>query len=247
MFPFSSPTPRAQRAPTCGSQSSIKNRLSSIVYRLLLPSLLLPFLSTCGPAPVAPATSAVTTATATVRYQQDKRLLEATVQLDATDAPAPTLLGTPLEPLTTAGAGTFRTRRVSTLPAQLRLGVTTTAGEQTIDWNFSAPFADSLPPTLSNSASARIPVLDAGLTKTESLVMFFEPRIRTLTPRRLQLVGPTSTGYLTLRKEALADIAPGDYRVYFVKQQLQKDTTGALASSIQTEYFTISREVTVTE
>lgn len=218
---------------------------------VLLPPLFVLLLCTCGPAPeqAAAAYDGPTKLAGTLRYQQDQRLLEATLRVDPAvpDGPAPLLLGSALEPLATAGTGRFRTRRSSALPTRLSAGMPCTDREAcTTHWNFVPPFADSLPAVLSKSRNQQIPVLEKGLTAEESLVVFFEPRIRK-TPHRLQLIGPTATGFVTLRREALADIPAGDYRIYLVKQQLHRDSTDRLVSTVQTEYFTRSREVTVTE
>lgn len=226
----------------------------SRVTTLLLSSLLIPLLCTCDRAQQQQGQQVLnhvgpTRLAGTLRYQQGSNLLEATLQLHPAiqDGPAPLLLGTPLEPLATAGAGRFRARRTSALPTTLSVGIPCSDREAcTTRWEFTPPFPDSIPPILSKSKMSRIRILAGGLTAEESLVMFFEP-VLPKTPRRLQLIGPTSTAYLTLRSEALSDIPTGDYRVYFVKQQLHKDSTASLVSSMQTEYFTTSREVTVTE
>lgn len=226
--------------------------LSPRVITIALASLLIPLLYTCDRAPKGPQTQqhdGPTRLAGTLRYQQGSSLLETTMQLDPAikDGPAPLLLGSPLEPLPTAGAGRFRARRSSALPTSLSAGIPCPDREAcTTRWEFTPPFADSIPPVLSKSKTSRIPILDGGLTEAESLVMFFEP-VLPKTPRRLQLIGPTSTGFLTLRREALSDIPTGKYRVYLVKQQLHKDSTASLVSSIQSEYFTTSREVTVVE
>ncbi|MGB3801155.1 MAG: hypothetical protein WA952_15160, partial [Lewinella sp.] len=105
-------------------------------------------------------------------------------------------------------------------------------------------YIDSLPDTLHRDQVVNFSVSDRGLTERESLVIFFEPGDRS-TPRRILVSGPTSTGVVSLPTQAIDDIAPGDYEVYFVKQRLFKDQIGTTKASIQTEYFTESKDVVV--
>ena len=136
-----------------------------------------------------------------------------------------------------AGAGHFRGRRTLPFTSPIKLTVPCTTSPCLLDIAFTPPFADSIPAIINKKQSVRFAAGNIGLLATENLVAFFEPDNRAA-PRRILLQGPTSTGRLSLPKEALSDIPEGKYQVYLVKQQLQKDSLSTLQSSIQTEYFT---------
>lgn len=184
-----------------------------------------------------------TTVAGTLRYQESGQVLEATLTLNPSDslpnAPTPTLFGTAMPRLRLAGNGTFRERRSLVLPPSLSLTVPCSTGDCPLNIGFNPPFIDSLPPVISKAKTLSVPVATAGLSARESLVVFFEPKDRS-TPERIQLVGPTSSGTLTLPKKTLANIPAGEYEIYLIKQQLFKDSTAAFKASIQTEYFTKS-------
>lgn len=205
-------------------------------------SALLPACSSPEPVPVVAGT---------IRYQQDQQLLEATLRIVPSDsaatAPQPSLFGTAMSPAPLRGAGYYRTRRQLAWPETFRLTVPCPAGPACpLDYRFVAPFIDSVPPVLFLGQSVRFPVATTGLTASESLVLFLEPVDRSA-PRRIQLLGPTDSGQLTLRKEVFADVPAGNYQLYLVKQQLQKDSTADLKASMQLEYFTRSIPVEVRE
>lgn len=223
------------------------NRPSGITFAFTL--LFLTFLCTCGRAPqkqVGP-----TTVAGTIRYQEDGQLLEASVSLEPVDSSStaiyPTLFGTAMNPLTLAGPGRYRARRSLPFPTDLRLTAPCPDGPAcAVAYRFIAPSSDSIPALIEKSKTLRFPVGSVPLAKDESLVVFFEPDDRSA-PRRLQLLGPSSSNFLTVRKEALSDIPAGKYQVYLVKQQLYKASSPSLVSSMQTEYFTVSRAVEVVE
>jgi len=209
---------------------------------LLFPLLL----CTCGRDQQIP-----TVVAGTIRYQQDNQLLEATVRLEPIDSSAnaiyPSLFGTAMTPSPLAGPGRFRTRRSLAFPNTFRLTVPCPDGPNCpLDYQFAPPFSDSIPPSLTLGKSVQFPVAATGLSAEESLVIFFEPADRS-TPHRIQLLGPTASGNLTLRKEVFADIPPGAYEVYLVKQQLKKDSTASIMASFQTEYFTKARSIEIME
>ncbi|MFT7120552.1 MAG: hypothetical protein ACJAZ9_000726 [Neolewinella sp.] len=216
---------------------------------LFLSLLFLLNLSTCAPA--QKSSKPTTNFTGTIRYQQPRQLLEANFRITPVDNTInviyPTLFGTAMAPFEPTGPGNYRTRRNLPFPTTLQLTAPCSDGPNCpLSLNFQPPFSDSIPRELSKSQSAIFPVGTVGLTKAESLIIFFEPADHS-TPRRIQLVGPTSTGNLTLRKEAISDIPAGEYLVYLVKQGVQKDSSAALVSSVQMEYFTKSKPVLVTE
>lgn len=179
----------------------------------------------------------------TLRYQETGQVLEATLRVHPTDtlpnAPTPTLFGTALPRLRLAGNGIFRGRRSLALPPNIALTVPCPTGDCPLSIDFSPLFIDSLPPVVSKGNTLSVPVASTGLSAEESLIVFFEPKDRSA-PERIQLVGPTSTGILTLPKKTLATIPTGEYEIYLIKQQLFKDSTTNLQASIQTEYFTKS-------
>ena len=217
--------------------------------RLFFLSLLFTtFLCTCDR---APQRTEPTVVVGTLRYQANNNVLEATLQMTPVDTSAaavfPTLFGTAVQPLALAGTGNFRARRKVAWPGKVNLTVPCADGPNcplTVD--FAAPFADSIPARISKEKSLQFAVADRGMTEDESLIFFFEPADRSR-PRRLQLIGPTDTGVLTVRKEALAAIPTGEYQVYLVKQQLAKDSTAKVVSSFQIEYFTASRALEVVD
>lgn len=210
---------------------------------LLFPLLL----CTCGRA--QQSQDGPTVIAGTIRFQQTNQLLEATLRVSPVDSSEnaiyPTLFGTAMTPAPLVGPGRFRTRRSLAFPNTFRLTVPCQEGPNCpINYQFTPPFSDSIPPLLIQGKSAFFPVANAGLADNESLVLFFEPEDRSA-PRRIQLLGPTSTGQFTLRKEVFADIPTGVYEVYLVKQQLQKDSTTSIISSLQTEYFTKATTVEI--
>jgi len=184
---------------------------------------LLSVLCTCDPAPESfpPAT-----VTATVRYQETSQMLEATLSLEPVDSTInaiyPTLFGTAMESMPLVGPGRYRTRRNLPFPVDIGFTVPCPDGPNCpLTYSFLPPTADSIPEQINKTKSLRFAVGTAGMEEGESLVVFFEPANRS-TPRRLQLLGPTKSKYLTLRKEALTDIPAGAYEVYLVKQRLDK-------------------------
>ena len=210
--------------------------------RLLRFTVLLPLISllcTCGPAPKKAAEP--TAVVGSIRYDEGSQLLESTLTVSPLPLTPPAVLGTTLRELTAMGPGHYRGRQQTNFPAAIDLNI---AGQPAQVIRFSPPFSDSLPPTLLTSRTAKIPAMRGGLADNESLVFFLEPEDRS-TPKRILLQGPSNSGVLTLPKQSLADVKPGRYAAYFVKQQLQKDSTASLETSLQTEYFTKSVTVEV--
>ncbi|MBB4077514.1 hypothetical protein GGR28_000115 [Lewinella aquimaris] len=210
--------------------------------RFLLPLIILGF-TCCGPAEPTPVAE-VKTVSGNLRYQEDARTLQAELVLpDSTERP-PTFLGDPMRPLRGFPARRFRLERVQDLPGDIRFSVT----EQGAVANFSFPFhrvyIDSLPDTLRRTEAANFAVGDRGMTEEESLLLFFEPADRS-NPKRILVTGPTDSGIVSLPTSAINDISPGEYSVYFVKQQLYKDRHKNLRVSVQAEYFTRSQPLTV--
>ncbi|TXF91469.1 hypothetical protein FUA23_01885 [Neolewinella aurantiaca] len=198
-------------------------------------------LCTCGPAEVKEVEP--TTVIGSIRYEESPKLLEATLNVTPTPVTAPAIVGNTLNSVSGVGNGHYRGRLQTEFSAAFDLNVT---GHPAIVVRFSAPFADSIPAVLSKSRSVKIPTMKTGLTENENLVLFLEPKDRSV-PKRILLQGPTSTGILTLPKETMTDVKPGRYTAYLIKQQLQKDSTATLKTSLQTEYFTKSIPVEVKE
>ena len=212
----------------------------------LLTLLLLTLLCTCGPAPkqAVPAT----VATGTVRYQEDIQRLDADLSIAPIGSYVPALYGSAMPPFERAGAGHFRSRRSLPFPGKVSFSIPCGAAEGLCphDLPFTAPFADSIPVAFSQSNTLSFPAGTTGLLEAEKLVVFFEPDDRSA-PTRITLQGPTQSGRVTIPKKALLDVAPGKYQVYLIKQQLYKDSTSVLQTSLQTEYFTKSIAVTVSK
>lgn len=178
-----------------------------------------------------------------IRYDESTQLLEANLTVSPVPATAPAVLGTTLSPLAGMGAGHYRGRQQTEFTDPMDLNVSGHPGQVI---RFSRPFADSIPTVLYKSRTAKIPVMHTGLTDKESLVFFLEPKDRS-TPKRILLQGPSNSGILTLPKESMSDVNPGRYTAYFIKQQLQKDSTATLETSLQTEYYTKSIYIEVKE
>lgn len=212
-------------------------------------SLLLPLLlCTCGPAQNL-ETVLQTAATGSVRYHQDQQILEASLNLSPAPAKAPSLFGTLLPTLPETGPGNYKLRKKIAFPTDFSFSLPCGKGQTTdcpLDFTFTPPFIDSLPAVMSRNTTIRFVAGEKGLSKQESLEVFFEPVNRS-EPHRMLVQGPTKRGTITLPKLAMADLAPGLYDVYLVKQQLNRDSTAALQHSLQTEYFTNTRRVNVTE
>ncbi len=209
--------------------------------RIALLLCLSTFLCTCGPAKKTNEESTVVLGN--IRYEESSQLLEANLTVSPVPTTAPAVLGTTLNQLTGMGPGHYRGRQQVEFTDVIDVSV---AGQPAQVIRFTPPFSDSIPAVLSKSRTAKIPAMRVGLTDRESLVFFLEPKDRS-TPKRVLLQGPSNSGILTLPKESISDVKPGQYTAYFVKQQLQKDSTGTLETSLQTEYFTTSIPIEVKE
>jgi hypothetical protein len=198
-------------------------------------------LCTCGPA--QNANNDPTVVIGNIRYDEGTQLLEANLTVSPVPTSAPAVLGNTLNPLTGMGAGHYRGRQQTEFTDVIDLSI---PGQPAQVIRFSAPFADSIPAVLRKSRTAKIPAMRSGLTDAESLVFFLEPADRS-TPKRILLQGPSNSGTLTLPKESITDVKPGRYSAYFVKQQLQKDSSATLETSLQTEYFTEAIPIEVKE
>ncbi|MFK8161444.1 MAG: hypothetical protein AB8H12_03190 [Lewinella sp.] len=206
---------------------------SKVIAYGVLPLLLILLLCTCGPAPKTTPVSLV----GNIRYDESTQVLNVDVAIDPLGNGFPTLYGSAMPALPAAGAGHFRGRRTIPFASPIKLSIPCTSKPCPLDLAFTPPFADSIPAIINKQQSVRFAACNTGLQASENLVAFFEPDNRS-TPRRILLQGPSSTGMLSLPKEALADIPAGNYQVYLVKQQLYKDSLSTLQSSVQTEYFT---------
>jgi hypothetical protein len=211
------------------------------LLRLTLLLCLSTFLCTCGPA--QKESTGPTAVVGNIRYEESPQILETSLTISPVTATAPAVLGTTLNPITSMGVGHYRGRQQTEFPAVIDLSI---PGQSGLVVRFSPPFADSIPAVLSKSQSVKIATMKNGLTDNENLVLFLEPKDRS-TPKRILLQGPTSTGILTLPKETMKDVNPGKYQAYLIKQQLQKDSTSTMESSLQTEYYTRSIPIEVKE
>ena len=213
----------------------------SVLLRITVLLCLSTFLCTCGPALENAAEPTVIVGN--IRYDETLGILEATLTVSPVPPTAPAVLGNILSPIPGMSPGHFRNRMKMEFPSAIDLSVPGHPGQVI---RLSAPFPDSIPTVLSKSRTAKITAMKTSLSDTESLVFFLEPEDRS-TPKRILLQGPSNTGTLTLPKESIADVSPGKYQAYFVRQQLQKDSSATLETSLQTEYFTRPVPVEVKE
>jgi hypothetical protein len=208
------------------------------VFTLLLTLLL----CTCDRAQKTPPTTMV----GNIRYDESTQILNVDVAIVPIGNGFPSLDGSAIPAVPAAGPGHFRNRRTLPFTSPIKIAVPCATGNCPLALNFTPPFADSIPAIINKKQSVRFAAGSTGLLDTEYLEAFFEPEDRSA-PRRILLQGPTSSGMLSLPKEALSDIPVGKYQVYLVKQQLHKDSLPNLQSSVQTEYFTNMVPVEVKE
>ena len=186
----------------------------------------------------------VKTVSGHLRYEADSGTLTADLQLPDSTGRAPAMLGQPMDELAGDPGRRFRYAAERELPGLINFTVYVDEQETTFSFVTHGVSVDSLPDTLYRDTSATFLVADRGLTERESLVVFFEPADRS-TPKRILVTGPTASGVVSLPPVAIDDIAVGDYDVYLVKQRLFKDQIGTTKASLQTEYFTESKQVRV--
>ncbi|WP_116108237.1 hypothetical protein [Lewinella sp. IMCC34191] len=186
----------------------------------------------------------VKTVSGHLRYQAANGTVTADLVMPDSTRQVPGMMGNTMEPLDGLPGRRFRYTAVRDLPELVRFTVNVQEEPTIFSFVTHGIYIDSLPDSLYRDRSVNFPVADRGLTERESLVIFFEPGDRS-TPRRILVSGPTSSGVVSLPPQAVDDIAPGNYEVYFVKQRLFKDQIGTTKASIQTEYFTQSKDVVV--
>lgn len=223
-----------------------------VVYALLLAGL-------CGTGALAPSCSSGASpkphsvvAAGTFRYLATDKTLKTNIALSPTDTTAaltaPTLYGTVMPPLVRdQSTRQFQVYRPMEFPGNFR--VTLPAGDaarHTVEFSLEPPVVDSVPRLMSRASSQNFPVAQRGLADNENLVLFFEPQDAENQVRRILVQGPTSTGNVSLPKHVLADVLPGTYDFYLIKQKLYRDSLPLLTVSLQAEYYspTVSLEVT---
>ncbi|MTB52894.1 hypothetical protein [Lewinella sp. W8] len=217
--------------------------------RILLSLLVSLLLCTCAPSPK----TGTIVAAGTVRYQAGEQTLRANLALSRTDSTlqlgVPTLYGSVMDPLVQDKTGQqFQAYRPMEFPGSVRFSLPAGNGKsETVEFPLAAPFIDSVPPVMSRANSQNFPVATSGLNDNENLVLFFEPKVAGSDPRRILVQGPTSTGNVSLPRHVLADIAPGDYQFYLIKQKLYRDSLPQLKVSLQAEYFSPTVSLRVTE
>lgn len=200
-------------------------------------------LSACGsnePTPIREVQSV----TGHLRYQEGEGSIQADLELPDSSELIPSFLGSAMEPLGDLPATMFRYYAEDELPTLIRFSVPLGEGGAAFSFVSHPIYIDSLADTLSRTEVVNFEVADRGLSETESLVLFFEPDDRS-TPKRILVTGPTASGTVSLPTSAIDDIIPGTYDVYLVKQRLFKDQVRTVKVSLQSEFFTRSRRVTV--
>ena len=186
----------------------------------------------------------VKTVSGHLRYQAGSRSLTADLLLPDSTGTAPAMLGQAMTGLGGEPGRRYRYAEERDLPGLINFSVTVDEQEATFGFVTHGITVDSLPDTLFRNTAAYFRVADRGLTDRESLVVFFEPGDHS-TPKRILVTGPTASGLVSLPPVAIDDIPTGDYDVYLVKQRLFKDQIGTIKASLQTEYFTESKQVRV--
>ena len=206
--------------------------------------LLCLLLCTCGRAPTPPPLRVA----GTIRYDTPRRLLQATLELNGADstAAAPFLAGTPMRPLPRTKNSVFQYRRESPPPAEVAMSFPCPTGPCQTSVRLPMVSVDSLPSRIFRQANLRVTVSDTPLRYGESIVFFFEPLDRSA-PQRIQFLGPSQTGTITLKRETLEGLEHDDYDLYLVRQGLARDSTAHLQTSLQTEYISATKRITVAQ
>lgn len=207
-------------------------------------------LAACATSSTTPATGEPTRVVGTLRYTQDQRLLQTTLQIETeaelSETSAPSVMGSAMRAATAGGAGLYTDRRQVALPPKVDLTVPCQEDVCLLSLELPIASVDSLPATMSRTEAQRLRIGQAPLGQGESVILFFEPTAGGA-PRRLQFMGPTTTAVLGLPAESLADVPAGNYSFYLVRQGVVKDSTAALVHKIQTEYFTRPRPLQVVD
>ena len=178
-----------------------------------------------------------------LRYEQETNLLRAELVQADTSLANPLFMGQPMREVTGTAPKRF-TGSVKGITGQPLFSVLLPDGNEDIAVPMKGVYIDSLPASFSRDSTVNFMVGEQGLGAEESLLLFFEPE-EMIAPRRILITGPTTSGMVSLPPPALVDLPVGNYRAYLVKQQLYKEKAAYLRTSIQTEFFTASRPVTV--
>lgn len=181
----------------------------------------------------------------TVRYLADEGQLDASINFADSLELMPRFLGQPMLNARGLVGPRFRSRQLMDFPGELGFSLFPTQKDSlSFFYDFVPPRIDALPELIDRSKPVNFPVADEGLRDRESLVLFLEPADGGA-PKRLLIAGPTASGTVTLPTSAILDVKPGDYSAYIIKQQLFKRATDRLKISMQTEYFTPTKPLTV--
>ncbi|OAV46114.1 hypothetical protein [Lewinella sp. 4G2] len=185
-----------------------------------------------------------------LNYEQDQQLLTTRMNLGlAGEAPitgVPTVYGSPLDSFTRQGVTTWQLRKNLNYPSVIPLEIPCGDALCNRDVKLAPVFVDSFPNVIDPKKDLQVAYGPEALTSSESLVFYFGPQDRSA-PEKIKLVGPTNSPVATLPSDALAKLKPGKYNVYLIKQQLKRDTTARLWTSIQAEYMTRTRLIEVAE
>lgn len=204
-------------------------------------------LFTCGS---ARKNGAPDLAVGTVRYLEDTQTMQVQVEIKDSDTlrtlSAPKIFNFEMKQLPQPAAGRYAYNKPMNYPSVIPLDLPCGGSRCTVDLSFAPIFIDSFPTSISRKAKLSVPISHQALKERESLIFFFEPSDRSA-PKRIQLLGPTDRPIVTLPKDAVATIPVGEYEVYLIKQELQRDSTEQLITSMQLEYITRARKVTITE
>lgn len=179
-----------------------------------------------------------------LRYEEDTKLLRAELLLADTTLEAPMFQAQRMRKILGTNPPRYIADERGELPSRPVFTVYLPEGETHVDVPMTGVYIDSLPVSFSRDSTVNFVVGEQGLGAEESLLLFFEPE-ENISPRRILITGPTASGIVSLPPPALVDLPVGNYRAYLVKQQLYKSQDTYLRVSLQTEFFTASRPVTV--
>ncbi len=197
-----------------------------------------------------------------IRYLADTRQLNSEVYFFQGDSlansqvfrPAQgsvTFLGSAMQSTELAGRQRWRSEMKVLFPEDLRFSFPTdttsapSSPRATLELQFSPPSTDSLPELLQKNVGSRFSAGSQALAANENIVVFFEPEVRNDSPTRIVIAGPTRNDKISLPANTLENIPAGNYEVYFVKQQMAKDTLPGIYTAIQIAYHTRPKKVVV--
>ena len=197
----------------------------------------------CGP-PEAVAIQEVQQLSGQLTYRQDIDRLELALQLTDSTTRPPLFHRTLMVPRRGLPARQFSSERRFTEPDSLVLEVPELEGSAEFVLPLPLVAIDSLPDTIRQVEGVQLAVADEGLGENESLTVVLRPR-EPGEAKRILLAGPTRRGAITLSASSLADLLPGSYAVYLIRQQRWRDQQRNTRLELLSEYLTAPRTVVI--